>query len=198
MVVGSLCNKRKLNPPANSVFFFLCSSSLPRKGHFGEMGELNMSSSYHPLTDGQTKRLNQCVEAFLKYAVHAFPTKWSQWLPRHNIGITRLSILLWANLPMKCCLQGSQHILVKWTLDLGQSIVLDVQSWLQDRTLYTEMLHQQLLHAQQRMIHQANKHRTNMKFEVGDMVYLKLQPYVQMSMARRTCHKLSFRYFWAL
>ena len=43
--------------------------------------KLLMSSSYHPQTDGQTKRLNQCLEAFLRCSVHSFPTKWSKWLP---------------------------------------------------------------------------------------------------------------------
>lgn len=42
--------------------------------------KLHMSSSYHPQTDGQTERLNQCLEAFLRCTVHAAPTKWSQWL----------------------------------------------------------------------------------------------------------------------
>lgn len=41
---------------------------------------LNISSSYHPQTDGQTERLNQCLEAFLRCTVHAAPSKWSQWL----------------------------------------------------------------------------------------------------------------------
>lgn len=41
---------------------------------------LNMSSSYHPQTDGQTKRLNQCLETYLRCLVQACPSKWSQWL----------------------------------------------------------------------------------------------------------------------
>lgn len=40
-----------------------------------------MSSSYHPQTDGQTERLNQCLETYLRCMVQACPTKWSQWLP---------------------------------------------------------------------------------------------------------------------
>ena len=43
--------------------------------------QLLMSSSYHPQTDGQTERLNQCIEAFLRCTVHACPKQWSKWLP---------------------------------------------------------------------------------------------------------------------
>ena len=32
-------------------------------------------------------------------------------------------------------------------------------------------------------------------FKVGDAVFLKLQPYVQTSVARHANHKLSFRYY---
>jgi transposase InsO family protein len=42
---------------------------------------LNMSSAYHPQTDGQTERFNQCLETYLRCMVHACPSKWSQWLP---------------------------------------------------------------------------------------------------------------------
>jgi hypothetical protein len=42
---------------------------------------LHMSSSYHSQTDGQTERLNQCLESYLRCAVHACPTKWGEWLP---------------------------------------------------------------------------------------------------------------------
>lgn len=43
--------------------------------------KLLMSSSYHPQTDGQTERLNQCLEAFLRCTVHSCPRQWSKWLP---------------------------------------------------------------------------------------------------------------------
>jgi len=41
---------------------------------------LNMGSSYHPQTDGQTEWLNQCLETYLRCLVHSCPTKWSQWI----------------------------------------------------------------------------------------------------------------------
>lgn len=43
--------------------------------------KLLMSSSYHPHTNGQTERLNQCLKNFLRCTIHASPKDWSKWLP---------------------------------------------------------------------------------------------------------------------
>ncbi|GKC45202.1 hypothetical protein Tco_1062924, partial [Tanacetum coccineum] len=42
---------------------------------------------------------------------------------------------------------------------------------------------------------QADKHRTDVEFEVGDWVYIKLQPYCHHSMAMRRNEKLTPKYF---
>lgn len=42
---------------------------------------------------------------------------------------------------------------------------------------------------------QADKKRTDRVFNVGDMVFLRLQPYVQSSLAPRSHHKLCFKFF---
>jgi hypothetical protein len=45
------------------------------------------------------------------------------------------------------------------------------------------------------MKHQSDKHRQERSFDVGDWVYIKLQPHVQQYVTRRTNQKLSYKYF---
>lgn len=58
-----------------------------------------------------------------------------------------------------------------------------------------QLLQQHLNRAQQIMTAQADKKRSPRTFAVGDWVYLKLQSYVQTSVAARANHKLTFKYF---
>lgn len=41
----------------------------------------------------------------------------------------------------------------------------------------------------------ADKNRSERTFQVGDMVYLKVQPYIQSTVVQRSNQKLSYRYF---
>ena len=49
--------------------------------------------------------------------------------------------------------------------------------------------------AQERMKFFTDSRRTERSLQVGDMVYLKLQPYRQTSLAMRKCLKLSAKYY---
>jgi hypothetical protein len=73
------------------------------------------------------------------------------------------------------------------TLQVDQCKVPNLATWLKEREVMRELLQQQLLHAQHRMKQQADKHCTEREFAVGDQVFLKLQPYIQTSIARRPC-----------
>jgi len=71
----------------------------------------------------------------------------------------------------------------------------DLEQWLTDREFLSQLIRQQLQRAQQCMKSQADKHQTKMEFAVGDSVFLKLQPYVQSTVASRSNQKLSFRFY---
>jgi hypothetical protein len=41
---------------------------------------IRAQQAYHPQSDGQTERVNQCMETFLCCFVHACPSQWIHWL----------------------------------------------------------------------------------------------------------------------
>lgn len=42
---------------------------------------LALSTAYHPQSDGQTERVNQCLEMYLRCLVQDAPRTWKSWLP---------------------------------------------------------------------------------------------------------------------
>ena len=70
-----------------------------------------------------------------------------------------------------------------------------VDTLLHSRQQMLSLLKQNLVDAQARMKQQSDLHRTEREFQIGDWVYLRLQPYKQQSVAYRASHKLSPRFF---
>jgi len=153
---------------------------------------LRLSTSYHPQTDGQSERVNQCLETFLRCFVHSCPSKWMDWLS---------SAEFWYNTAPHSAIGCSPfEALYGYTprslgLSSPSSRSAAVSSWAQDRQLMNRLLQQHLCRAQNRMKMQADKHRSDRSFAVGDFVFLKIQSYVQSSLAPRANAKLAFKYF---
>lgn len=81
---------------------------------------------------------------------------------------------------------------------LGATQVAVVDQLLQNRQDLISMLKQNLVSAQARMKSQADLHSADKSFNIGDWVYLKLQPYKQHSLRLKGFNKLSPRYYGPL
>lgn len=145
--------------------------------------ELRMSTSNHPQTDGQTDSLNQCLETYLRCFVHACPTKWIHWLPLAEFWYNTSYHSALGRTPFEV-LYGYTTKHFGLTADSATSKLPELDNWLTERAVMQDLVHQHLLRAQSRMKRQSDKRRSERSFDVGDWVFLKLQPYVQSSLAR--------------
>ena len=67
---------------------------------------------------------------------------------------------------------------------LGDSPVAAVDRFLQEKEDMIQVLRHQLTSVQHRMKQMADKHKSERSFQIGDMVFLKLQPYRQTSVSQ--------------
>jgi ribosomal protein L21E len=72
---------------------------------------------------------------------------------------------------------------------------ITAQEQLRNRKLALQVIKDNLLKAQARIKQQADKHRTEREFTVGDMVYLKIQPYRHTSLSTHKSLKLHSKFY---
>jgi hypothetical protein len=111
--------------------------------------QLCMSSAYHPQSDGQTERVNQCIETYLRCFVHACPSKWYQWLDVAEF---------WYNTNFHSALNCSPFEVLygqpprHFGLQPGSAVTIsDLSTWLHDHEVVSKLVQQHLLCAQDRM-----------------------------------------------
>lgn len=142
---------------------------------------LRMGSANHPQTDGQTERVNQCLETFLRCFTHACPRRWSFWLPLAQFWYNSSNHSAIGMSPFRAMYD---HEPCHWgTTPANMCSVPALKSWLEERATIQNLLQQHLHRALLYMKQHADKRRTFRTFEVGDPVFLKLQPYIQTSVA---------------
>ncbi|WVZ06548.1 hypothetical protein V8G54_019894 [Vigna mungo] len=154
---------------------------------------LRMSSSYHPQMDGQTEVMNRTIEQYLRAFVHHKPSLWFKFLPwveyhyntsiHSGSGLSPFEVMFGKQPP------SIPHYIEGSSSNDGCDIVLS------SREEILSLLRSNLLKAQARMKKNVDAKRRDLNLKVGSWVYIKLQPYRQISVSGNKYHKLSNRYY---
>jgi transposase InsO family protein len=158
---------------------------------------LKLSTSYHPQTDGQTEVVNKSLENYLRCFTQDIPKDWTHWLPwaeywyntswHSSIRMTPYEAVYGVPPPrLLSYVSGTTRV---------EARVVPVEEVLHNREQIIRLLQHNIKQAQQRMKKYADLRRSEREFEVGQEVYLRLQPYRQTTVAHRRALKLSPRFY---
>lgn len=150
--------------------------------------DLHYSIVYHP----QTKDVNRCLEGYPWCMASDLPYTWFQWLPlpefwyntnhQFNINMSPFE-MLYEYLP--------PFYIPYFPKD---SLMAKVDIMLQTREATIQVLKHNLRKTQHRMKMLVDLKMTEHKFQIGDLVYIKLQPYQELKMHQGN-QKFQSKYF---
>ncbi|KAI5324163.1 hypothetical protein L3X38_033236 [Prunus dulcis] len=159
---------------------------------FLKLRERNCAAPY-PQSDGRTEVLNPTVEHYLRCFIDNEPSTWVHWLPWAE---------LWYNTTFQAAIKMSPYeALYGVPLPIvhqylqGTSLVQAIDQTLHQHDQLVASLCTNMLQAQNRMKLYVDQHRTEREFNIGDWVYLRIQPYRQTSIAAPKNFKLSPEYY---
>ncbi|RDX67318.1 hypothetical protein CR513_53822, partial [Mucuna pruriens] len=147
------------------------------------------SSAYHPQTDGQTEVVNRCcLETYLHCLTGTKSKQWPKWLSWAEFWYNSNYHLATKTTPFQALYGRDPLSLIHG--ELGQVSVEAVERVTAERNAMLNELMEQLVQNEPT----ANKHR-DVQYDVGNRVYLEIQPYKMRSLAKRVNQKLSPRFY---
>lgn len=154
---------------------------------------LHLSTAYHPQSDGSTERVNQCLEQYLRAMTSQNPENWAAWLAL---------VEWWYNTTFHTAVNTTPYQVVYGTKpkhlawqDKAHTNLHSLEDFMDAKKLQWDSLRVILEAAQARMKTYANAKRYERSFQPGEWVYLKLQPYRQVTVDVRKNLKLAAKFF---
>lgn len=136
--------------------------------------KLNISSAYHPQSDGQTERVNKILEDLLRSCILDFGGSWEDHLYlvefsynnsfQSSIGMAPFEALYGRPCRSPAC----------W-LETGDKLVLGPDT-VREASEKVEIIRRRMKEAQDRQKSYADKRRKDLEFSVGDHVFVKVTP----------------------
>ncbi|GKB25624.1 putative ribonuclease H-like domain-containing protein [Tanacetum coccineum] len=137
--------------------------------------QLDMSTAYHPKTDGQSGRTIQTLEDILRACVIDFGSSWDRHLPLVEFSYNNSYHASIKALPFKALYGRKCRSPVCWS-EVGDSQLTSPELVL-ETTEKIVQIKNRLLIARSRQKSYADVRRKPMEFQVGDMVMLKVSPW---------------------
>ncbi|GJX59099.1 putative reverse transcriptase domain-containing protein [Tanacetum coccineum] len=141
----------------------------------GSLGtNLDMSTAYHPKTDGQSERTIQTLEDMLRACVIDFGSGWDKHLPLAEFSYNNSYHASIKAAPFEALYGRKCRSLVCWS-EVGDA-QLTRPEMIHETTEVIVQIKNQLLAARSRQKSYADVRHKPLEFEVGDKVMLKVSP----------------------
>jgi hypothetical protein len=162
------------------------------KGLFKGFGtNLNMSTAYHPQTDGQTERVNQVIEDMLRMYVMDQPSKWEDYLHLVEFAYNNGHHASLKMSPFEALYGIKCNTPISWDNPADRVIV--GPELIKNMEEQMVRINKNLKEAQDRQKSYADRGRIDRQFKVGEHAYLKVKPR-KSSLNLGNCSKLAAIY----
>ena len=138
-----------------------------------------LSTAYHPQTDGNTEVLNQYIDQRLRPFVNHFQDNWSTLLPAMDFAQATLTHESTGMSPFQLEFGYSPRLHFDWKERTTESPTVRESLAREEAQVFASRAHKAVVwakeniqKAQDKQAKQANKHRREPDFTVGDMVYV--------------------------
>ncbi|KAK8694914.1 hypothetical protein V6N13_072458 [Hibiscus sabdariffa] len=136
---------------------------------------LNLSTAFHPQTDGQSERVIQILEDMLRACVIDFGKNWEISIPLVEFAYNNSYQSSIQMAPFEALYGRRCRTPLCWS-ELGENKVLGPQM-IQDTEKQVRIIHDRLKQAFDRQKAYADTKRRDIRHEVGDKVFLKVSPW---------------------
>jgi hypothetical protein len=135
---------------------------------------LRFSSAYHPQTDGRTEKVNQILEDMLRACALQYGRRWDKSLPYAEFSYNNSYQESLKMVPFEMLYGRRCRTPLFWN-ETGERKVFG-PNILQEAEKQVHMVRENLRVTQSRQKSYVDHRRRELRFEVGDFVYLKVSP----------------------
>lgn len=139
---------------------------------------LDMSTPYHPESDGQTERTHRTLQQMLRPYLNDMKSDWSRFLPALEFGYNNAYQSSLKMSPFKADL-GYEPRFMDIVFSTEENRSKSAEDFLSDQEALCHEVRERMAEAQDAQSVQVNRHRTTQTFERGDQVLLHRDVYAK-------------------